>query len=555
MTDPNSLIDLFALGQSCLTSFIQEFESYGITADPRLTLLRGKGVLCYYDFKDGNIYLSTPDLSDPKSKLQMLFMRSILRCDSNEELFEFLGLFIPQVIAHELAHHFRHRYGLFGDNLWHEEQVANQLAMAVTKHRLSPPEKEKARDYLHRALEGLSEKMEAKNIAADSYRSIVDALNTAGQIGTTTVENLERMQKIFALDPEDMLRDSGQLSDELLQRLERRDDIIDEINEDYASDYIRYMYYHVGWVYLDVTGRSTHYVEEFARIYLDRRVDLLPPVEPSENPSENEIYACYRAYQDTAPISEAAGYYFYKRYRSLLLAKLQSIELSTPTQTQQLQREAAFLLENWNGQEGDSLSYLSQLAPPPARVLFPNAIAEHLDPKLPMQLYLPTETDKRLWKHVFLKEKDESAANTLHRLSLLDQTDIYKPLPAEVLLGLVQNFCRIYLNPDEIIIWEGEINDDVYILIQGELAVSVTQDGQPKRVGTIRPGEVFGEMAFFTREPRTATVRATEPSECFVLKDSDLHLFAFKHPSTLMQMAGALARRIASLNRASVAQA
>ena len=62
---------------------------------------------------------------------------------------------------------------------------------------------------------------------------------------------------------------------------------------------------------------------------------------------------------------------------------------------------------------------------------------------------------------------------------------------------------------------------------------------------------MFGEVAFFTEDPRYATVRAVEPSRCFVLTDTDLQLFAFKHPAILMQMAGVLAKRLADMYQTS----
>jgi hypothetical protein len=545
---PDSSADLFDLARQCFKDFLAEFAAYGIQADPDMELRPGSGMLCYYDFRDGHVYLSIPDPNDPAGKLHMLFLRSLLRCESQAELNQFFRLFIPHVVAHELAHHFRHRYGLFGNNLWHEEQVANQLAVAVTKHRLSPEQKEFARQALPRIIEALASKMESKNVATDSYHNILYALNASGQIGDAALENLEMMQKLFAMKPEDLLKDSGQLSDEVVQRLEQRDDIIDSINEQYASDYMRYVYYHVGWLYLALTGRETQYVEEFIRVHLNRRVELLPMIELSADPDEKAIQASFKAHRDVAPLSAVGSRYFYKRYRALLLSKLQSAALLAPSQTYQLKREAALLLENWQGREkeSDTLVYLSQLAPPALRGLFPHLIGQNLEPNLPLQLHLPTETDKRLWKHLFLQERDEGAANTLYRLALFDQTDIYRPLPAEVMLELTHNLCRVKLAADETIIWEGEINDDVYILIEGELEVSVMRDGQLRGFGTLRPGEVFGEMAFFTHEPRNATVHATQPSECFVLKDSDLRLFAFKHPSILMQMAGVLAKRLAN---------
>ena len=550
LTDPG----LFSFAQLCFHNFLDEFAHYGIEADPELELRQGGGMLCYYDMKDRQIYMSLPNLGEPVGKLHMLFLRSLLKCESQDELWQFFYLFIPYVIAHELAHHFRHRAGLFTDNLWSEEQIANQLAVAVTKHRLTPEEKAFARRALPRAIEGLAAQMESKNIATDSYHNILYALNASGQIGDAAVESIELVQKLFAVAPEEILKGTGQLSPELLLRLEQREDIIEEINEEYASDAIRYMFYHISWLYLALTGRETQYVDQFARVHLKQRVELLTLAEAGDaEPDERALQACFKAYRETRSVSEVASRYFYKRYRALLLAKLQAAALVAPSQRDQLKNEAGALLEVWHGREkeSDALVYLAQLAPPALRRLFPHLIGEQLDPDLPLLRFLPTTTDVRLWRCARVRGDDAGAANTLQRLALLDEADIFRPLPAEVMLEITATLCRVRLDTGEVIIWEGELNDDVFILVEGELEVGTLRAGQLKRFDIIRSGEAFGEMAFFTREPRNATVRATGPSECLVLKGSDLRVLAFRHPSILMQMAGVLARRLANFIKTS----
>ncbi|MFN8458090.1 MAG: hypothetical protein U0401_26140 [Anaerolineae bacterium] len=144
-------------------------------------------------------------------------------------------LMIPHVIAHELAHHYRHRYGLFGQSLWQEEQIANKLAVAVVKHRLAE-EKAYARDFLRRAIESLSAKMEAKNIAVDSYYSVLHALNVSGQVGLADFENLEMIQSALGVSAEQMLESSGQLAPELVERIDQRDELIEQIDTQYAAD-------------------------------------------------------------------------------------------------------------------------------------------------------------------------------------------------------------------------------------------------------------------------------------------------------------------------------
>jgi CRP-like cAMP-binding protein len=552
MSDETLNIDLFTLGQGHFHKFLAEFASYGLQADPGLELRRGTGLLCYYSLEDRQIYLSVPDFNQPAGKLQALFLRSLLGCNNNEELARFFQLMVPHVIAHEMAHHYRHRYGLFGDSLWQEEQIANKLAVAVVKHRLAPEEKTYARDFLRRAIEALSAKMEAKNIAIDSYYSALHALNVSGQIGEADFENIELIQTALGLaDAEPMLEGSGQLNNEVMQRLEHRADLIEAIDEQYAADQIKYIYYHVGWLYLDLTSRETEYVDEFARRYLNLKVDLLPPVEVDEIPTDAAVLACFKAYQDTGPLSPVAGRYFYKRYRSLLLARLKSVELAVAAQTERLKREASLILENWNEGQTDTLDYLSQLAPPALQSLFPHLIAAHLDASLEMPASLPTETDRRLWQHIAQQVEDKMAVSTLYRLGLLDQTDIYRPLPAELMLKLAHLFCLVKFAPGEAVIWENERNDDVYFLIEGKLEVWATREGQPLKLGLIKPGEIFGEIAFFTADARYATVRAAEPSQCFVLTDTDLQLMAFQHPTILMQMAGAMAKRLADIYQTS----
>lgn len=534
--------DLFALGQQYLAAFTQELATYGIAVDPGLELRRGHGLLCYYNLEDGHIYLSTPKFDSPAGKLQALFLRSLLGCADNTALAEFFRLFLRHIIAHELAHHLRQRYGVFGDNMWHEEQVANKLSVAMVKHRLSPAEKSKARQLLQAALTALTSHITAKNIALDSYYSPLHALHVSGNIGVADFENIELIRSLFNLSDTEILSGSGQLPPEITTRLAERETLIDSINEQYTADQIKYIYYHTGWLYLDLTSRETEYVSEFARHYLNIPLNLLPPLDPDSIPTDAAIQACFRASQLAG--AGAAGRYFYKRYRTLLLARLKATDLPVSAHTERLHREASLILESWHEQESDTLNYLADLAPASLRPLFPHRINANLPAKLEVTAHLPTATDRRLWQHLTQATPDEAAANTLHRLEILDRTDIYRPLPAHLMLELARLFNLVNFSAGETIIWQGEQNDDVYFLISGRLQVLLNREGQPQQINVIEPGEMFGEIAFFTEDPRQATVRAIEPSQCFVLTDVDLQLFAYQHPVILMKMAGVLAKRL-----------
>jgi CRP/FNR family transcriptional regulator, cyclic AMP receptor protein len=83
-------------------------------------------------------------------------------------------------------------------------------------------------------------------------------------------------------------------------------------------------------------------------------------------------------------------------------------------------------------------------------------------------------------------------------------------LPEQKMLAekSVINHC----NADEILIEQGDVGDKLYILIEGNLLVSVKDInvGQ-RRINTLGPGDVFGEIAIIRKIPRTARVTAITP--------------------------------------------
>ena len=84
----------------------------------------------------------------------------------------------------------------------------------------------------------------------------------------------------------------------------------------------------------------------------------------------------------------------------------------------------------------------------------------------------------------------------------------------------VLNLCATCtFQPGEIVCEEGAQSDEIYILISGELAV-VTKDGIP--LATIATVTTVGEMGVMTREVRSATVRAVQPSRILIIQKNQL---------------------------------
>ena len=66
---------------------------------------------------------------------------------------------------------------------------------------------------------------------------------------------------------------------------------------------------------------------------------------------------------------------------------------------------------------------------------------------------------------------------------------------------------------DDVVLAEGAYNEDIYILTGGSARVEVAGTA----IGHIAVGEAFGEMSLLDGLPRSATVKAEEPTTTFAL--------------------------------------
>lgn len=113
---------------------------------------------------------------------------------------------------------------------------------------------------------------------------------------------------------------------------------------------------------------------------------------------------------------------------------------------------------------------------------------------------------------------DAMALSLIEKVLILKGADLFAHVPDEDLAEIAPYLTAIYLDPGETIIREGEIGDELYIVVTGEVAV--LRDGE--EVARRGDGAVFGELAALDPEPRVASVVATKPTQ--VLSLSNEHL-------------------------------
>lgn len=99
--------------------------------------------------------------------------------------------------------------------------------------------------------------------------------------------------------------------------------------------------------------------------------------------------------------------------------------------------------------------------------------------------------------------------------------------------------------PGEELIHQGEVAEHVFVIIEGHAEAWV--DGE--KVGDVGKDEIFGAMAVFTHEVRSATVIATEPCTVMVIpKDQFLSLMQH-NPRIASSLIESMARRIDMMNK------
>ncbi|MCZ8156885.1 MAG: cyclic nucleotide-binding domain-containing protein [Leptospira sp.] len=101
----------------------------------------------------------------------------------------------------------------------------------------------------------------------------------------------------------------------------------------------------------------------------------------------------------------------------------------------------------------------------------------------------------------------------------------------------------------KIIFKEGEMNNSMYIILQGNVEIYFTVNNSQTRLAIMKPGDFFGEMALFSSNPRSATARTITAADLATIESKQqLENFLVKNPKFAAKMVSIMADRLARTN-------
>jgi CRP/FNR family transcriptional regulator, cyclic AMP receptor protein len=99
----------------------------------------------------------------------------------------------------------------------------------------------------------------------------------------------------------------------------------------------------------------------------------------------------------------------------------------------------------------------------------------------------------------------------------------------------------------DVIIREGDEGDTAFFIVSGAVDVAVGRTN-PKIVGRLQTGEVFGEMSLIEPGPRSATVTACCDTECLAASYQDFISAIEENPERAVGFMKTLVRRLRKMN-------
>jgi CRP/FNR family transcriptional regulator, cyclic AMP receptor protein len=107
---------------------------------------------------------------------------------------------------------------------------------------------------------------------------------------------------------------------------------------------------------------------------------------------------------------------------------------------------------------------------------------------------------------------------------------------------------NVSLKAEDKLFEAGDAADGMYIVRKGELKVFIRKGESDVELAKIGPGGILGEMAFFDKKPRSASVKAAADTEVTKIGEVEFNKLMAQIPKWFVAMMGSLSGRLRDTN-------
>ncbi len=134
-------------------------------------------------------------------------------------------------------------------------------------------------------------------------------------------------------------------------------------------------------------------------------------------------------------------------------------------------------------------------------------------------------------------------------VELLGRVPVFSTLELADLEQIAQLTVPRRFEPGQMVFREGDASDTCYVVREGQArAIRSHGDGRTITLATFGPGDIFGELAMFEDERRSATVEAIGPTSVVAVLGPDMRRLLSEHPAIATRLVIALGRRLREMN-------
>ena len=132
----------------------------------------------------------------------------------------------------------------------------------------------------------------------------------------------------------------------------------------------------------------------------------------------------------------------------------------------------------------------------------------------------------------------------------LKSVPLFADLPDEDLAALAGSLSLKRVPRGKFVINAGENTAGLYVVLSGRAKALIADDeGREVTLGTIGPGELFGEMSMLDGRPRSATIKTLETCDLLRLSEADFNDWLARDRTLPLKVLQSMVARLRSANR------